>query len=92
MYDETTLMVQFRFSKKATKYDWISQLICRLLSKFQINWAFHQNICAFLTNLNFKEQDGNLRKLWNSKKKRRVVKEKNCLFSAEEPSESWVIL
>ena len=35
------------------KFDEISQLIWRLLSRFQINWEIPSTFVAFLENLNF---------------------------------------
>ena len=45
--------VKFRFSKKATKFETISHLIWRLVSKLQIKWGIVLNFVAFLENLNF---------------------------------------
>ena len=41
-------MVQFRFSKNATKFKEISQLILSLLRKFQINWEISTKFCGLL--------------------------------------------
>ena len=38
--------VKFRFSKKATKFETISHLILRLLSKCQIKWEIVSNFCG----------------------------------------------
>ena len=38
-------MIKFRFSKKATKFETISQLIWRLLSKCQIRWEIVSKFC-----------------------------------------------
>ena len=40
--------LQFRFSKKATKFDKTSKLIWLSLSKFQINWEISSNFCGLL--------------------------------------------
>ena len=39
-------LVKFRFSKKATKFETISHLIWRLLSKCQIKWEIISNFCG----------------------------------------------
>ena len=41
-------MVQFRFSKNATKFKEISQLILSLLRKFQINCEISSKFCGLL--------------------------------------------
>ena len=45
--------LQFNFFKKAKDFDKISQVICHLPRKFQINWKIMLNFGAFLENLNF---------------------------------------
>ena len=39
-------MVKFRFSKKPTKFETISHMFWRLLSKCQINWEIVSNFCG----------------------------------------------
>ena len=41
-----TTMIKFRFSKKATKFETISHMIWRLLSKYQITWEIVSNFCG----------------------------------------------
>ena len=40
-------VIKFRFSKKATKFETISHVICRLLSKCQIKWEIVSNFLSF---------------------------------------------
>ena len=39
-------LLKFRFSKEATKFETISHVIWRLLSKFQIKWEVVSNFCG----------------------------------------------
>ena len=39
-------LIKLRFSKKATKFETISHMICRLLSKCQIKWEIVSNFCG----------------------------------------------
>ena len=48
MYGKTALLIKFRFSKKATKFETISNMIWRLHSKFQIKWEIVSNFCGLL--------------------------------------------
>ena len=47
------LVLKFRFSKKATKFETISHMIWRLLSKCQIKWEIVSSFLAFSEYPNF---------------------------------------